>query len=143
MEKIVLEFLKQNQPHFCAISTVTKAGQPQCAVMSYVVHDDLSIVICTLSGSRKWKNVETNPHVALVFGWEKKLNVQYEGLATLVAMGEDHLFHEEAYFKQHPELSHFRSAPTTRFIKIVPTWIRLSDYRNGPPVVNELPFSHS
>lgn len=138
MEKTVLEFLKKNQPKFCVISTVSEYGTPECAVMAYVVHEDLTITFSTPSTSRKWHNLEQNPYVAFTTGWEHGgLNVQYQGRVTLIALGKDHQWHEEIYFKEHPELAQFRGAPGARFIKITPTWIRLTDYTKGAPQITE------
>lgn len=137
MEKEVLEFLKNQNPKLCVMATTALSGQPECAVLTYVVHDDLTLTISTHSTSRKWKNLETNNKVALTFGWSfQGFNIQYEGDAELFIKGEDHKWHEELFFKEHPQLIQFKGSDTG-FIKVTPRWIRLNDYSSHPPRITE------
>lgn len=137
MEQEVLTLLKNLNPKLCVMATSSIGCNPECAVLTYVVHEDLSITISTHSKSRKWKNLEQNRRVALTFGCEfGKPNIQYEGIAELFVEGKDHQWHEEVYFKEHPDLIKFKG-PDTVFLKVTPTWIRLTDYSSHPPRIEE------
>lgn len=134
----VLQFLKKKIPKLCVLTTCSADGKPECAVMGYAVRDDLSLILSTDKTSRKWNNLHDNPRVALVFGWSfKELNIQYEGTAQLVESGEPFHQAEKIYFAAHPEAQEFKGLPETVFIKITPTWIRLSDYSVAPPRIQE------
>ena len=137
MKQEILVLLKNLNPKLCVMATCGIDNQPECAVLTYVVHDDLTITISTHSKSRKWKNLEGNKKVALTFGWDfGKPYIQYEGIAELFTQGVDHQWHEEIYFKEHPDLIKFKG-PDTVFLKVTPTWVRLTDYSSHPPRVEE------
>lgn len=137
MENKVFNILKTIKPQLCVMATVNKDNQPQCAVLAYVVHEDLSLTLSTHNTTRKWENIEHNQEVAVTFGWNfAQPNIQYEGIAQKVMQGKDYTWHEELYFKEHPELSQFKG-PETVFIKINPRWIRLSDFSAHPPSITE------
>jgi general stress protein 26 len=141
MEHQVKDFLKSLMPRLCVLSTVTADNNSECAVMAYAIHDDLTLTISTHSSTRKWNNLQKNPSVALTMGWEfGKLNIQYEGKATLIEKGSDHLLHEEVYYSQHPNLRIYHSDSTV-FIKITPTWIRVTDMTVQPPKITEKSFN--
>lgn len=139
MKDKILKFLKQKNPKLCVMTTCTSDGKPECAVMGFAVLDDLSLVLSTDKTSRKWKNLQDNPRVALVFGWSfEELNIQYEGTAERLESGETFHQAEEIYFSAHPEAVEFKGIPETVFIKITPLWLRLSDYSVTPPRIKEI-----
>lgn len=106
--------------------------------MGYAIKDDGSLILSTDKSSQKWKNLHTNSRVALVVGWSfEELNIQYEGTAQLIESGEPFHQAEKIYFTDHPEAQEFKGLPETVFIKITPTWIRLSDYSVTPPRIEE------
>ncbi len=135
----VWEFLTQKEPKLCAVATTSKSGQPQCAVMGYAVEDDLSLVLSTDHASRKRKNLRTNKKVAVVIGWTfSELNVQYEGIANLVdKKSTDYKLCEDKYMSAHPESLEFKDDPSTMYITVRPTWVRLSDYLVNPARIIE------
>lgn len=138
LRKRVLNFLQSKEPKLCVLATTSTKGEPECAVMGYAVLDDLSIVLCTDKSSRKVTNLRKNPKVALTFGWTfEELNIQYEGLAQLAEVGERLKTCEEIYFNAHPESIEFKGIPETIYIKVKPTWYRLSDYNIDPPLIEE------
>jgi general stress protein 26 len=102
-------------------------------VLVYTILDDFSVLVSTHKTSRKWINLQSNSHVALIFGGSfSGLNIQYEGTAELIES-------EEMYFTAHPETKMYKSEDTA-FIKITPTWLRINDYTKHPPEVTELSF---
>lgn len=136
LKQKVLEYLKSINPKLCVIATATD-NKPECAVMAFVVLDDLSLIISTHSNTRKWENIGNNKNVAVTFGWDFiKPNIQYEGIATQVEPGKNHDLHQKVYFEAHPELEKFKR-PDTVFIKITPTWVRLTDLTAKPPTIEQ------
>lgn len=139
MEK-VLEFLKSRSPKLCVMSTVSQNNKPESALLGYAVLDDLSILINTNKITRKWKNLENNNKVSLVFGFGfTELNVQYEGTAQRFEDGEDLEKYDELFFSQNEDARKFK-AEGTRIIKITPTWIRYTDTTVHPPQTEESSF---
>lgn len=138
MEENVLSFLKQKEPKICVLSTVDTANHPESAVVGYGIQDDLTLLFSTEEHTRKLQNIKTNPHVAVVIGWGlDEKNVQYEGLASLIFPGMELYQESEAFFYQmNPGALAFKT-PTTVFITVTPTWIRLLDITKTPPVVEE------
>lgn len=133
----VFEFLKNKQIKLCAFATSSQDGQPWNAIMGYAVQEDLTIVLSTHKGNRKYNNLQENSKVALVFGWEfSGLNVQCEGEAVIIEEGEEYKKTEEFFFTQNPHAAKFKS-PDTIFIKIKPTWMRVTNFNKQPPTVEE------
>src|SRR3982750_3421694 len=92
----ILEFLK-TQP-MAAISTIAPESlQPESALIAFTQTDELEIIFETFLDTRKWRNLQQNPHVSLVIGWDTKryLTVQYEGVAAPAADDEQ----AEAYIQ--------------------------------------------
>lgn len=142
MKDEIFKFLKERNPKLCMMASSSPDGKPECAVMGYALLDNLSLILCTDNTSRKWKNLLSNPHVALVFGWSfEELNVQYEGTAELIESGEEFDKAKETYFAVHPEALEFKDLPETVYLKITPVWIRLSDYSVTPPRIEEFNLS--
>lgn len=122
----------------CVLSTSGDDGQPESAVTVYTVFQD-SILVSTDTSTRKWKNLERNPKIAVVVGWSfDRPHVQLEGTVDLVKPGDDeHAALDRTFFKAHPESMGFRSE-TTGFVRITPTWARVTEFApGGPPQVEE------
>jgi general stress protein 26 len=141
LKEEVLYFLRKTDPKLCVMATVGP-GKPQCAVMGYAVLSDLFLVLSTDNFSRKWKNLQKNKNVAINFGWSfSTLNVQYEGIATLVdKKSKDFKRCEEIYMASHPESLEYKDLPSMVYLEISPTWFRLSDYLVDPPRIVEKTF---
>jgi len=140
MEAKILEFLKNKQPHLCVISTVASDGKPESALMAYAVYDEssLAIVLSTRSDSRKWKNLQINQNLSLVFGSGfKESTVQFEGRAELFNNPNDYKILADVYFEQNPETLQFRGIPELVFIKVKPHWVRYTNYIVNPPDIEE------
>ncbi|OGV91531.1 hypothetical protein A3A66_00135 [Microgenomates group bacterium RIFCSPLOWO2_01_FULL_46_13] len=137
----VFNFLKNQDPKLCVIATSSKTGKPECAVMGYAVMDGLTVILSTDKTSRKWQNLKENPLVALTFGWSfEELNIQYEGRVELAETGKALKECERVYFRSHPEAVEFKGLPETVFIKVIPQWLRLSDYTVDPARFEEVTF---
>jgi general stress protein 26 len=50
------------------LTTATKSGQPQAALMGFAVFPKLEIIFDSVRSSRKYSNLKENPRVAWVVG---------------------------------------------------------------------------
>lgn len=136
MEKVIT-VLKEKDQKLCVVATVAPDGSPTCAVMGYAIRDDGTVILSTHTNSRKWQNIAKNPSVALVFGWEfTGYNIQMQGQAHLVSDGEAFSEIEAFFFSVNPQAKKFQT-PETGFITVVPAWVRLTDFSEGPPKITE------
>jgi len=140
MQDKVFNYLKNKEAKLCVISTASSDLQPSSAVVAYAVKDDLTVVLSTHPVTQKWKNLKENEKVALVFGFDfAGLNIQYHGKSELIERGDSYNDYEELFFGQNPEAKKFMT-PDTGFIKITPTWMRVTDYSAQPPEIIEREF---
>lgn len=138
LKQEIYDFLSRRKIKLCALATVTESGKPHAAIMGYAVLPDLTIILSTDNTSRKWKNLKLTNHVALVFGWGfDELNVQFEGTAQLLEKGIEFEKAKKIYSSEHPEAAEFKDLPITVYLKIIPTWLRLSNYLVTPPRITE------
>jgi pyridoxine/pyridoxamine 5'-phosphate oxidase len=117
------------------VSSLSKEGAPQSAVVAIAVTPDLEIVFDTVSSSRKYRNLKANPHCSIAM-WIGEITVQYEGIAEEPA-GE---YYKEAYFKKLPDGRDRLSWPGICYFVVRPKWIRYSDFDARPPLIEELSF---
>jgi general stress protein 26 len=94
-------------------------------------------MIGTFNKSRKFHNIQHNSNVSLVFGFDGKRALQYEGSARLVEGQEleERLTH---HFVKHPGAAAYKDNPGNVYLVIEPSWIRLVE--GGPKVVGEMRF---
>ena len=92
------QFLRKNR--FAVVSTINPAS-PQAAVVGVAVTEALDLIFDTLSTSRKYANLRTDPRVALTV-WEGAQTVQYEGVADLPD-GADLDACKRVYFEAWPD----------------------------------------
>jgi len=73
------------QPGAVCVSTVAPDGKPSARFVDLKSADARGFAFCTWFDSRKGKELEHNPHVALTFWWENKGHqVRVEGIAQPV-----------------------------------------------------------
>ena len=77
-------------------------GSPQAALVGIAATDEGEIVLDCSRGSRKYANIEHDPAVALVVGWDDEVTVQVEGSAQILG-GADLERCKAAYFEQYPD----------------------------------------
>jgi len=135
----IFDFLIQKKEKLCVLATVGGDNAPECAVVGYAAKEDGTICINTNTHTRKASNLRKNQHVALAIGWNfNDRNVQYEGKAEIVEREDpDFSEWEEFFFGVNPSAEIFKS-PDTVFIKITPTWVRMTDLTKTPPAVDEV-----
>lgn len=78
-----LEFLKSQR--VAVISTTDEKGEPQSAVVTFLVDDEFNIFFVTRKKSRKFANIIRNPRVAVVVGFdpEHPSTIQMHGNAKI------------------------------------------------------------
>lgn len=133
----ILEFLR-SQLHM-VISTVTTESTPEAAFVGFCEADDLTLVFGTYSTSRKYKNIEKNPRIAAVFGDERGITVQYEGVAT-VCEGEELVQYKKLYFAKNPGSKRFEQHPDQVYLKITPSWARYTNFTGAQEEIFEVNF---
>lgn len=134
-KQIIYSFLHA-QIH-CVISTVTD-NKPESALIGFGEAEDLSLIFGTDATTRKYKNIQKNPQVAFTIGMEF-ITVQYEGNASLLA-GKEQEMYKKFYFSKTPSAKKYEGYPNQVYFKVVPTWIRYSDYNKDPEEIFEIEF---
>ena len=86
-EKVRQEALSFLRSHKTAtVATVSSDGQPHAAVVTCLFDDAFNIYFFTQRNSRKFENIDKNPHVAFVVGGDEKTlsTIQMEGTAEII-----------------------------------------------------------
>jgi len=133
----VLEYI--NSHDRCVMATSRK-DNPQAASVLYA-SDGFDIIVHTIRGTAKVRNVQVNPNVALVIddqaheGWGKMKTLQYVGKARILATGEEQQKAVKIYVKRFPIVKNMLTsegfARDQILIKITPEKIYFSDYAKG------------
>ena len=137
----ILDFL-HNHPMATIATIDTQTMQPESALIAFAELDNLEIIFETFVDTRKYNNLQKNNYVALVIGWDTKhhISLQYEGIAQPIT-GEDIDTYRNIFLgKDTPCTEEFLLDPRAILFRISPTWIALSDYTHGKPVVTQLRF---
>jgi len=124
-----------------AVQASTAAGGgPQAAIVGFAVTDAFELVFDTLQSTRKARNLRANPKIAFVIGGlgdGDERTVQYEGIADEPA-GEELERVQRAYYAVFPDGPARTSWPGLIYVRVLPTWLRFSDYNVDPPEIVEL-----
>ena len=94
------DYMRQHR--FAVLSTVSAQNTPESAYVGIAVTRELNIVFDTVSDSRKYHNLQANPHIAFVIGGTRERTLQYEGIAT-VPSGEQLDVLLQIYFEAFPD----------------------------------------
>jgi general stress protein 26 len=133
----LLDFIRG---HLVAVeASVSPTGNPQAAVVGFVANDAVEIFFDTDDTSRKVTNLRHTPQIALVIGGMTsgdERTVQYEGIADEPTGSELHQL-KELYFASFPDGRDRAGWPGITYIRVKPTWIRYSDFKQGPPEIVE------
>jgi hypothetical protein len=122
------------------VASVSAAGEAQAAVVGVVVSEDFEIFFDTLDTTHKAVNLRARPRAAVVLGStaaDAQVTVQVEGAAD-EPRGTDLERLKELYFER------FLDGPTRQawkgliYVRVRPTWLRMSDYATDPPRIVEL-----
>jgi uncharacterized pyridoxamine 5'-phosphate oxidase family protein len=136
-KEIVEEYIKAHQ--LTVLATVSHDFLPEASVLGFALGENFEIFFSTFNTSRKWINLQKNPKVALVIGWEKGKTVQYEGQAKELGQSE-HAEIIKMHFADRPTIAKYLSAKEAALFKVVPKWIRYSDSSKDPADTIDLTF---
>lgn len=139
MTKVDLIQALQDHTKFCVLATSNLEGKPESAVVAYAVQNDGTIIISTTNTSRKYRNILENNKVAFVTGWTfDEINIQLEGKALLIEPGNsEYKDLDTFFFTVNPHAAKFKTDGTI-FVKVLPSWARITDYQKNPQEKNEL-----
>jgi general stress protein 26 len=119
--------------------SVDARGAPQSAVVGVAVSDDFGVVFDTLATSRKAQNLRGDPRIAVVFGsldGPDQRTVQYEGMADEpVGAERDRVI--DLYLSVFPDGRERQTWPNLTYFRVVPRWLRYSDYNCTPAEIME------
>jgi pyridoxine/pyridoxamine 5'-phosphate oxidase len=136
----LLAFLRTQK--WAVEASVSVHGGAQAALVGVGVTDELELVFDTIASSRKAVNLKANPNAAFVIGgWMAgdERTVQVEGIVDF-PLGEVLDRVKAAYFAVFPDGPSRLAWPGITHARMRPTWIRFSDYRVTPPVIEEFTF---
>jgi pyridoxine/pyridoxamine 5'-phosphate oxidase len=136
-KQVIYDFLK-GQIHM-VISTTNKDGNPEAALVGFAQAEDLSLIFGTYTTTRKYTNIVTNPHVAIVFGNQERITVQYEGIASVLTGEELHTY-KSVYFAKNPSSQRYEHHEHQIYLKVVPKWIRYTNFNKQPAEIFEITF---
>ena len=132
----LLAFMRSER--YAVQASVSTGQSAQAAVVGIAVSDSFEIVFDTSSRSRKATNLQRNA-IAFVIGGTQdgdERTVQYEGLATFPT-GDELQRAQELYFSVFPDGRDRLAWPGLIHIRVMPVWIRYSDFNAQPPEIVE------
>lgn len=133
----VLDFIKQQG--LAVLSTVDKDGSPQAAVIGFGETNNFEIIFGTDNSSRKYANIQNNPKVAFVIGWDENNTVQFEGLAEEL-LSKDIQLVRDNYWSKSPMAEKYHANEGQRYFIVKPKWIRYTNLNIEPWEVIEITF---
>jgi general stress protein 26 len=133
----VFRFMDSEQ--LAVMTTVTKAGLPQAALVGFAVTPELEIIFDTVRSSRKYPNLKENPHMAWVVGCTTEITVQYEGEAEEL-QGEALAKYKQIYFRKFTDGPGRESWAGITYFVVRPKWVRYCDYNPGSRRIEEQSF---
>jgi general stress protein 26 len=131
------DFLADNQ--LMVVSTVTDTGRPNAAIVGFGQTKDLQILFGTDNSSRKYRNLQKDPHVAITIGGTTPETIQLEGIARELTEDELDLVREN-YWKKNPFAKKHHENPGQRYFIVTPKWLRYTDLRSEPWDITERSF---
>lgn len=119
------------------VATRGPDGGPQAALVGVAVTEQAEIVFDTSASSRKYRNIQATPQIALVIGFDDEVTLQCEGPADILT-GAERTRCLSAYFDQYPDGRQRAEDPDIVHVRMRPRWGRYSDYRPGSVAIDEL-----
>ena len=127
-----------------AVLATTENGQPYLSLMAFAATDDLQyLLVATYRATRKFRNIEADPRVALLVDnrsnqpsdTEQSMAVTALGRAKEVEDAERNWF-LRIYIAKHPHLEIFVSSPECALIKIrVERYFLVSNFQEIKEVI--------
>ena len=134
----LLAFLRRHR--YAVQSSTHPTGAPQSAVVGIAVSDDCEIVFDTVGSSRKARNLRRRPEISLVIGGldvGEERTVQYEGIAD-EPTGAERTRLVNLYLAVFPDGLERQEWQDLTYFRVVPKWLRYSDFNVEPPQLIEL-----
>lgn len=137
IKKKITAFLEKGE--IGVISTIgTAKNAPESAAVAFAFTENLELVFGTSNKSRKYKNIQVNPNVSFVVGWDfVSGTMQYEGIAKELS-GEEAEKGMNLLIARNEEHKKFAQHEDQRYFMITPKWIRLLDMNSHPPQTHEV-----
>lgn len=133
-ENNIFDFIKQHDLMLLATSV---DDHPEAAVVEFgEIAEKGLIIFDTLATSRKYKNLQTNPRVAAVIGWNDSVTVQLEGEAVELS-GQECEEAKTAYFAKNPRAKKWENRENIAYFAIKINWMRYSDLNTDPWLIEE------
>src|SRR6266849_10704110 len=98
--KEIYDFVKRHK--LAVLATVSTSNVPEAALVGIAATEQLELIFDTVTSSRKYGNLRTNPNIAFVIGWDDEITLQYEGIAEEIR-GKDLPAWKEIYFRTWPD----------------------------------------
>jgi general stress protein 26 len=137
-QDFLYDFLSSHK--LAVISSVSSDNFPQSALIGFAVAHELRIIFDTVTDSRKYHNLISNPNASLVIGWNSEKTAQFEGKAYIPQFDELEEL-KAVYYQAYPDgWQRAATWPNLTYFCIKPTWIRYSDFNTDPPQIIEMTF---
>ena len=136
----IYDFMQANS--LMVLSSIHANGTPQSAVVGFSQTENLELVFGTSKLSRKAANLQANPHVSAVIGWDTAFPVQtlqFEGTARLLS-GPEAEQYADAYYVKNPHAAKNRDDPNQQYYLVQPSWLRHTTLSQKPWDITELTF---
>jgi len=125
-----LPFARQND--LAVVATASRAADPHCAVVRFCITDDLDIIFSSHRDTDQVRDLKENSKASVAIGWESERSLQLGGCGKILKGGEL----DDAREKLRISFSHLypgrHSIDGIQYIKIVPQWMRFTDFRLNP-----------
>jgi heme iron utilization protein len=129
-----------------AVLATTGKTHPHASLVAFIVTDDLKhLYFATARSTRKFKNMETNPKVALLVDNRSNLESDFENAIAVTVYGtvcsseyssSRNLL--EVYLDKYPKLQSFIESPDTAFVQInVEKYTVVSQFQNVREIIPE------
>jgi pyridoxine/pyridoxamine 5'-phosphate oxidase len=130
----LLEYLCGHR--LAVVGTVAVDGTPQSALVGVAVTNRFEIIFDTVSTSRKHANLLRDGRASVAFSGPGEKTVQFEGMAQPMSLlGPEDASYREIYYRAWPDGRERLSWPNLVYWRVVPRWLRFSDYDRGPLIM--------
>jgi len=138
LREAIVSYLDEHR--HCALATVTPEGNAHISTVSYV-NQGLEIYFMTDPGSRKAKNIEARPTIAIAVGedyldWDEIRGVHLTGAVEWIHNETELKKVQKMFAEKFPQVHKYLNAygvtiDIIPFLKITPTEIDYLDYSKG------------
>ena len=126
----LLPFARRHR--LAVVATCSTSGMPQASVVSCLVTDAFELLFTAHREHRKVANLQADPNVSAVIGWDDAQTLQLEGSGELL-LGSAREAAQKFMADQGLELYEMRRRiEGLQYIKMTPSWMRYSDFRINP-----------